>query len=162
MANNYLQFSENLASLTVDEAEWFKNRLSGDQREVQDEHGNCDTFPDFQWEIMPPMDGVGEVDIWFYAEEAGEPSHVAEVVQEFFQKFPRWKDEIWTLTWATTCSKPRPSEFSGGGVVVTATECFYMEVGDWARRKVDELKALVPIKAPPKKPGIKKNRKKKS
>jgi hypothetical protein len=39
-------------------------------------------------------------------------------VQKFLTKFR--PDQCWSLTYSTTCSKPRVSEFGGGAVFVTA------------------------------------------
>jgi hypothetical protein len=64
-------------------------------------------------------DGWGR-HLWLYTEEGGEPDHVAWLVQEFLKRFH--PQECWSLTYATTCSKPRVGEFGGGAVFVTAEE----------------------------------------
>ena len=56
--------------------------------------------------------------LWVYAEESGNPDNVAWLVQKFLKKFR--PDQCWSLTYATTCSKPRAGEFGGGAVFVTA------------------------------------------
>ena len=43
---------------------------------------------------------------------------MAHLVQKFLKKFR--PDQCWSLTYATTCSKPRLGEFGGGAVFVTA------------------------------------------
>lgn len=58
--------------------------------------------------------------IWLHADEGAELDLVAHLVQKFLRKF-RPKD-CWSLTYATTCSKPRVGEFGGGAVFVTAAE----------------------------------------
>jgi hypothetical protein len=61
--------------------------------------------------------------MWLYAEEGAELDLVAHLVQKFLRKFrPK---ECWSLTYATTCSKPRVGEFGGGAVFVTAAEIKY-------------------------------------
>ena len=58
--------------------------------------------------------------LWVYAEESGCPDNVAWLVQKFLKKFR--PDQCWSLTYSTTCSKPRTGEFGGGAVFVTADE----------------------------------------
>ena len=55
---------------------------------------------------------------WIYAEESGDPARLAHLVQKFLKQFR--PDQCWSLTYATTCSKPRIGEFGGGAVFVTA------------------------------------------
>ncbi len=74
-----------------------------------------DYYPGFELEIEQ-FEG-GEF-AWFYAEEAGRPGNVAELVQEFLAKFD--PESAWTTTYAETCDKMRLGEFSGGAVFVTA------------------------------------------
>jgi hypothetical protein len=69
-----------------------------------------------------PTDGWGQ-HIWLYADEGAEIDLVAHFVQKFLRKF-RPKD-CWSLTYATTCSKPQVGEFGGGAVFVTAAEIKY-------------------------------------
>ena len=58
--------------------------------------------------------------LWVYAEESGSPDNVAWLVQKFLKKFR--PDQCWSLTYSTTCSKPRVGEFGGGAVFVTADD----------------------------------------
>ena len=64
-----------------------------------------------------PHDAWGR-HLWIYAEESGDPTHVAWLVRKFLARFR--PDESWSLTFATTCSKLRAGEFGGGAVFVTA------------------------------------------
>ena len=61
--------------------------------------------------------------MWLYTDENGEIELVAHLVQKFLRKF-RPKG-CWSLTYATTCSKPCVGEFGGGAVFVTAAEIKY-------------------------------------
>ena len=127
MANNYLLFSEVLTLKNKKEEKWAREELT---RLSEAEDGNGCPVIDFQWNIE---DGG----IWFYTEEAGEPNTVGTFVQSFLKKF--YPEDVWKLTWAATCSKPRIGEFSGGAMVVTAKKIYFMEASDWAYRKTKEL-----------------------
>ena len=141
MANNYLQFSEAISDLTDDECDWLHRQLEtvyvfGD-REYTDAGVPGDLSPsDATWSgcraLRDYPDADGDVgfqcefldneelgpNLWLYAEEGGDPLRVAHLVQKFLRKFRT--DQCWSLTYATTCSKLRLGEFSGGAVFVTA------------------------------------------
>jgi len=132
MANNYLLFSEMLEFENKEEFEWAKKELTR-LKEMKDE--NDTPMLDFHWEIE---ENDEKKVLWFYTDEFGEPYKVGDFVQEYLKKFhPK---DIWTLTWASTCSRPRIGEFAGGGMVVTATDMHFMEAHDWVSKTVAELK----------------------
>ena len=56
--------------------------------------------------------------LWIHAGEWGYVDGVAQLVRKFLKRFR--PEECWSLTYATTCSKPRVGEFGGGAVFVTA------------------------------------------
>lgn len=117
MANNYLQFSEVIDDITPEESKWAVARLT----EMTDKFR--DTFEDgwdFQWDVHSEHDVHNKPHIWVYAEEGGEPSHVADFFQEFLKKFR--PNESLSLTWASYCSKLRVGEFDGGGFFATAKD----------------------------------------
>ena len=144
MANNYLQFSEFLDLDSATQADWFEHQLAEivviDDKEwpveeapefdayayrglrfLRDYEGDpagdpCDL--DFQMEFRDDA----AIHVWFYAEESGDPGKVAHLVQKFLKEFA--PDQYWSLTYATTCSKPRIGEFGGGAVFVTANGIF--------------------------------------
>jgi len=62
-------------------------------------------------------DGWGR-HMWVYADEGGEIDLVAHLVQKFLCEFR--SNDCWSLTYSTTCSRPRIGEFGGGAVFVTA------------------------------------------
>ena len=128
MANNYLLFSETLELVNEKEIDWVVKELNRLEEKRDD---NDNPMLDFQWSL-----GKGE--IWFYTEEAGEPEKVGLFVQEFLKEF--YPDETFTLTWATTCSRPRVGEFSGGGMLVTSQKLYFIEAGDWIRQKRESIK----------------------
>jgi hypothetical protein len=73
--------------------------------------------------------------LYVYAEEGGNVNHVGHLVRKYLEKFH--PDRVWTLTWAETCDKMRPGEFSGGFMVVTAKEvyirCAVEDAQEWIR-----------------------------
>ena len=77
--------------------------------------------------------------LWVYAEEGGDPDHVAWLVQKFLKRFrPR---ECWSLTYATTCSKPRIGEFGGGAIFVTADMIYQQNAYDFIARHQSAFEA---------------------
>jgi hypothetical protein len=158
MANNYLQFSEELISLTDAEVAWLRQQLEpvyvfggreftkGDlpadlspdaadrtclraYRDLpQDE---CDDEIGFEFAFLQNEE-LGQ-HLWLYAEESGRPDLVAHLIQMFLRQFR--PDACWALTYATTCSKPRISEFGGGAVFVTAEAIDCFEIGDFVTQR---------------------------
>jgi hypothetical protein len=147
VANNYLQFSEVVANLTEPEEAWLKEQLqlvrhfggreypddavpaeladaepewSGVRflRDKDDYDPECDILG-FEYAFGDDQDtgGWGR-HLWLYADEHGDTSNVAHLVTKFLKEFR--PDQCWSLTYATTCSKPRVGEFGGGAVFVTA------------------------------------------
>lgn len=119
MANDYLQFSECISRITFDEEQWLRIKIE-ELQELEE--------ADFEWSITPG-------DFWVYAEESGEPHHVAKLVQEFLKRFR--PDSHFTLSWAWTCSKPRIGHFGGGAVFVTATKMKWMSTSEFLRKLRD-------------------------
>ncbi len=119
MADYYTQFSEALHLESDDERQWAEKKLT-ELRNGYVETGDEEQFPgNFEWAVHQDRD-TGRWHVWFHEEESGTPEHVAAFVQEFLK---RWRPKgTFSLTWASICSKPRLSSFSGGGVLVTATK----------------------------------------
>jgi hypothetical protein len=149
MANNYLLFSEVLPHLTDSQIAWLQEQLQqiyviqGRQyleEEVpaeldadQAEWSGCRAFLDmadydaefdegagFEYRFHLEPDEDWGRHLWLYAEESGNVSRVAHLVQKFLRTFRQ--QDCWSLTYALTCSKPRVGEFGGGAVFVTASE----------------------------------------
>ena len=147
MADNYLDFSEIIANLSEQEEAWLKEqllpiRVFGAKEYLEDAVPAelADTEPDwagvrflqdktdhdpqcdalgFQYSFHDDHDTEGwGRHLWLYTEGWGDASNVAWLVQKFLKKFR--PDQCWSLTYSTTCSKPRVGEFSGGAVFVTA------------------------------------------
>ena len=71
--------------------------------------------------------------LWIYSEEHGNVDCVSHVVQKFLKKFR--PDECWSLTYATTCSKPRVGEFGGGALFVTASDIKWQNAYDFVEQE---------------------------
>jgi hypothetical protein len=159
MANNYLEFSEVLPHLTAEEELWLRNQLEtvyvfGDCEYVEDEVPSDLDTADADWsgcrawrdledgdpddgetigfacefhDDHDTLDGWGR-HLWLHTEESGCPERAAQLVQKFLKEFR--PQECWSLTYATTCSKPRVGEFAGGAVFVTADEIKWQDASD--------------------------------
>ena len=158
MANNYLEFSETLDNLSTEEESWLREQLEivhvyGDREYAEghepDELNSAEHWWGCRaWRNLPeydPEDGtpVGFeyefIDgkdrdregryLWLSADECGFPDRAALLAQDFLRKFR--PDQYWTLSYATTCSKPRAGEFGGGCVFVTASEINWCSTWDF-------------------------------
>jgi len=135
MANYYTNFSESIANLTPEEKVWVEKELTAptEYKEYtsngvvaaeaflqqwlkdhpltdEDEH---EYWPNFSWSLE---DG----DLWIFADENGCVDHVGIFVRRFLA---RWRpDDVFSLTWADTCSSLRLGAFSGGWLVVSKNE----------------------------------------
>ena len=124
MADNYLQFSASLNSLTPEEADWLKEQLAEDPLvhcprfllDLTDREAD-DTDYGFQYDFRGDSP---DRHIWIYADECGDVERVAHLVKKFLRQFR--PDQCWSLTYATTCSKLCLGEFGGGAVFVTADD----------------------------------------
>ena len=150
MADNYLQFSERLDLATSAEADWLRRQLEEDP-ETGRPHFLLD-FPDpeeadscgFEYEFDEDPE---DRHLWIYAVESGTVEHVAHLVQTFLKRFR--PGQCWSLTYATTCSQLRVSEFGGGAVFVTADEIHWQNAYDFVeqeRAKFEQSKKPTPGK----------------
>ena len=149
MANNYVEFSEVIPHLTEKEADWLRQQLEvvwvfGDREYSEDalpddlnredaDWIGCRAYRDmkdydpdfgeeagFEYEFHNGQDEDWGRHLWLHAVEYAELDRLAHLVQKFLKRFR--PDDVWSLTWATACSKPRAGEFGGGAVFVTASE----------------------------------------
>jgi hypothetical protein len=161
MADNYLQFSETLDNLTADEESWLNEQLTpvvviGGKEFVEndpaiEELQASDADPDFTGPRFlrdnPNFDSSFDVMgfefafedrtesciLWLYSESYGNPENAAWLAQKVLKQFR--PDQCWSLTYASTCSKPRVGEFGGGAVFVTANEIEWQSADDFAQRR---------------------------
>jgi hypothetical protein len=156
MANNYCQFSEVLSCGSKEEAQWVSriSQLALDYSLEQVEVG-----PDWNDDFEPitedaklaadivdgGFNGCGfsfkiedDSNVWFYAEECGDPGFVAEIVFEYFKKFN--KKECFSISYAETCERPRVGEFGGGALFVTLDGIKFMNSYTWIQEQTDKFK----------------------
>jgi hypothetical protein len=154
MADNYLQFSEAIVKLSIEERDWLQRQLEticvvGDQEFAENELPGDLSTADVTWagcrafRDLPDVDSYDDTGfqhefrenaklgrhLWVYADEWADLDRVAHLVKKFLRQFR--PDESWSLTYATTCSKLRLGEFGGGAVFVTASNIESFDVGDF-------------------------------
>jgi len=157
MANNFVQFSERLAVLTEDEADWIValselGRVGPeDQAHFDGESSPTTEIGRIALELWGEdlghvyiqakngrEDPGAEHHVWFSSDEANDPYDVARVVQVFFRKFRSDGNELFALTWSNSCSKPRLGEFGGGAVIVTKDAIETFTAFEWVEKKRQE------------------------
>ncbi|NLX98374.1 MAG: hypothetical protein GXY83_19625 [Rhodopirellula sp.] len=157
MADNYLEFSEEITGLTENEKQWWLDQFEpvyvfGDKEYTEANlPAQCDTakadwygcrgyrdMPDCE---SSPFAQVGFAYVFIEAPaeddvDSGRCLHIysqdwgsLDGVAHLVQKFLKKfrPKECWSLTWAETCSKPRIGNFGGGWMFVTAEK---VEWGD--------------------------------
>ncbi len=136
MADNYLEFSEQIDALSKKEEKWVRAHL----QKIEDEDPEtCALYEGYDIEDCQ-LDFQSELEnknLWLYAEESANVEHVATFVQQFL-KTNRPK-EYFTLTWSERCDRPRIGEFSGGAVFVTAEKIEWCPVDEWLEEKAAEF-----------------------
>jgi hypothetical protein len=141
MANNYSRFSDVIHALNLEEQRWVREELQRfDERPTSrhDTEEECeahtamfakernieadtvDCWPSFEWQLEAETDDKGTRDLWLYADESFDLDHILAFVQRFLQRFR--PEDIFAMTWAETCSRPRIGEFGGGWMVVGAND----------------------------------------
>jgi len=158
MADNYTEFSEVIPKLNEKEEVWLKEHLeivyifgeeeytdstlpedrSSDEadwvgcrvfRDLEDYGCSAGADAGFQYEFCDS--GVSEDygrHLWLYAQDWGYVDNAVNLIQKFLQAFR--PNDCWSLTWSTTCSKPRAGEFGGGAVFVTTERVEHQDT--WA------------------------------
>lgn len=150
-----MQFSADpIRNLTPEEVVWIKKytRPPRDHAEWPEDEAAQKRYLEEWHKLFPDVDDHdgwpsfnsaledNETCWWIYAEESCNLDHVVAMVQAFFWKFrPR---EVFSLTYAETCSRMRVDEFSGGWLVVTATSWDSGNASDYARKAAKRLSAL--------------------
>ena len=130
------------AELADTKPAWFGARFLRDNKDYDPQWGDVG----FRYEFCDDHSQGGRYvtdswgrHLWLLAEEGGNPQHAAWLVRKFLKKFR--PDQCWGLTYATTCSKPRVSQFGGGAVFVTAKTICWQDGGDFIERKWAAFKA---------------------
>jgi hypothetical protein len=150
MADNYLQFSQRIEKLGASERQWVLRALDAhgphwppdfEALGLASERIDAEAWPDFRWEVKEP-----EGDLWLYAEESADLTHVGEFARAFLARFR--PAGCFGLTWSETCSRLREGEFGGGGMFVTAHAAHTWSAHEWLARQRQRLRDPSPP-APP-------------
>lgn len=161
MANHYTLFSFYVDLHTPEEVAWWGGFAGADEDTFKEfctsreldfaDFAACAQFVD-QWGVEPDSDvcydvtngswpgfetGIEEGRVYLYTTEWGMPYRAGEVVRKFFELF-RPKGTL-VFGYADTCSKPRPFEFRGGAVLVTAKTVELIDAVLWAQERIKEL-----------------------
>ena len=147
MADHYLSFSEVLSALSIEETIWLRTQLESVEEPAPDEAGGTPDpggpeflrdyqgDPDelqeagFQYRFLADDSQGAKQQLWVFSEASGDLGKLAHLVQKFLRQFR--PEQSWSLTYATTCSKPRVGEFGGGALFVTARSIAFHDVWDW-------------------------------
>ncbi|MEX2389230.1 MAG: hypothetical protein WD534_15235 [Phycisphaeraceae bacterium] len=86
------------------------------------------------FESLFERDREGEQILLLFAEEQGDVEPVAVLLKAFLERF-RPMQQL-ALTWACTCSKPRPGAFGGGGVIISAERCVWFDAHQWVQERL--------------------------
>lgn len=151
MANNYTEFSVHVGPLTEDERQWFTEQCECVEIPPPASAADADDIPatrprylvddpridsddcedvQFQYEFLGKGEDLSAV---FFADEQGDSWLLAILLQKYLAKFH--PDDCLWVTYACTCSKPRPDEFSGGGHFITAEEIESWDAWDFVEKK---------------------------
>ena len=165
MADYYLEFYETVSGLSEPEAAWLADQLLciaviGGVAYPADEIPEGATTGQVDWlgprfllgvegyEESPEEpafcfklgvdDDEGDCDryLWLYSEDHADLDQVALLAQNFLREFR--PADVWTITYATTCSKPRVGAFGGGAGIVTADTIVWYDaetIADEARQQ---------------------------
>ena len=156
MADYFTHLSAVIDKITDDESGWVEDHLKNSTWEMLGyEHGvspenaeewrdarsvyACEeeSWPGFDWSILNNPSGKS---LWLH-DDGGVVNidQLATFVSLFLEKFH--PDEVFTCTWADTCSRPRLAAFGGGGaLVVTAKTWETMTTGAMCDQLEKELK----------------------
>ena len=144
MADNYTLFSATLDNITEEERVWWEEEVSplsidADEDDIKVfafkmgiEEEAAEYYPEFEWAYQAYHNHI-----WIYSEEGGNLENVANTVKTFLAKFR--PNEIWSMEFAFTCSKPRIGEFGGGAMIVTATDIKWLNTTTWIQSEVAAL-----------------------
>ena len=124
MANNYLQHSFMINSLTPTEITWLETKF--DEIDKSNENDEGEYVDIGSTDIERRDDGA---DLWLYAEEGADLDCLVDFLQDFLKE--NRPDSYLGFEWANTCSKMRLDSFSGGAVFITADKTDWVSTYDF-------------------------------
>lgn len=142
MSNNYLQFSIELVPVKgkTDEIKEIFQQLEDWESMENTSHVVFQSGAGQElMQVIIDEEHVGftvqihEDELFVYAEEYGSPEQAALFIQTLMVNNLVLFENFILLTWAETCSKPRPDEFGGGACMITPKEIHWRESAhQWA------------------------------
>ena len=148
MSNSYSQFSEQIAELTPEMAEWIEtvlglDALEGDDLEklvkelgIVDKEVDLDMWPNFNWKL----EGAQKCSLWLYCDEGLTEDHLILFVQALIRKF--MPDYVFSATGSCTESKPLLGAFGGWWLVISKDDVKGGNTWDAAQAAVKELQSV--------------------
>jgi hypothetical protein len=134
MADSYTQFSVMIPfPADVEQVRAFLKvwEVESDAAQEEDEDDWYNTYGGFEYEPRPE-EGVRVHD----TDRSGNVEAAALFIQRYLHDLGM-KEAVY-MGWANTCSKPRINEFSGGGVVITATKMYWVNSYDSLKEAADD------------------------
>lgn len=129
MANNYQQSSflidlrsEEEGKFLIEKMEDYESIVNGDYDEDREFTEQEKQVYEEGWGWSYEKEGNQLV---IFCEEGGQIDVMTELLQNFLRKFR--PNEYIIFTWSYTCSKMRPGQFGGGGVLVTEDEIDFLD-----------------------------------
>lgn len=174
MADNYLEFSEVIPRLSNAEVDWLRRQLQvvhvfGDREYAEDDLPDHLKGEDADWvgcrayrdmADYDPDDGDGagfEYEfhegheptewgrhLWLHAIECTELDRLAHLIRKFLMEFR--PNDVWSLTYATYCSKPRVGEFGGGALFVTAADVKWNNAYNFVEEQAKVFRTLSAVR----------------
>lgn len=132
MANNYTYTSMSF-SIPKRARRWLEARLKENQERFESDN-------DFFWGFNHEFEAYGKDALLVYLfDEDGCPNldALVEMLQLYLINFE--PQRYLSFMWADTCSKPRPGEFGGGAVMITAKKVKYFNTYDWIHNETERL-----------------------
>ena len=127
MANNYIKFSLCIECSTEEEAEWLISAV------------NQWIDPELDQPVPPCTCERHNLNVYLYDMGDG-PSDidaVCQILQDYLCQFEIEKYIL--LSWAYTCSAPRPMEFGGAAVAITQHNIYPFDPIELARTCMEEV-----------------------
>jgi hypothetical protein len=130
MADNYTHGSFTLPLRSTEEAEWMAAFLQEVDEQLAAEEEPTNGVAEYLRNLgsecrcnnyVRRPEGEKKY-LWVYGDEQFDVEEAALVVMAYLK---RWAPKAcFVFTWADTCSKPRPGEFSGGSVLVNVEDWY--------------------------------------
>lgn len=149
MANNYLQFST-LIKISDITAKWAKKFVGSSEHLEMLRIQEPDLYDEDDELYLPFEFDCVDGGILIYDEESGDAEFAAITIQRILQKEyqffeenvvedPTYANNIVTLSWAATCSRPRPDEFFGGIILISRKEIRFQPYAAWIKTNSAEM-----------------------